>query len=174
MDAKDSGVVVVYAAVVHAAELVQKTHPYPHDAFSSCEVGPLAWIEGGSVRWSVDTIPLALPHRVALSSTQSGTWLKDETVVNCASARGKVVDALVTHGIQGWVACTANSTVSNALMVSVQRAMAQGVKVVRATRCSLGRVISILDALIPDSQGLSPVKARVALMLSLMLCVLSR
>jgi hypothetical protein len=32
----------------------------------------------------------------------------------------------------------------------------------------LGRVVSIPDALIPDSQGLSPVKARVALMLSLM------
>ena len=169
MDAKACGVVVVCAGVVHAAELVQKIHPYRLDAFSSGEAGPMAWIEEGQVRWSVGTTPLALPIRDALSLPESGSWPQVEIVLNCVGANGKVVDALVSHGIQGLVvACTGNGTVSNALMVSLLRAVSQGVKVVRATRCSEGRVISIPDALIPDSKGLSPVKARVALLLSLM------
>ena len=169
MDGKARGVVVVCAGVVHAAELVQKIHPYRLDAFSSGEAGPMAWIEEGQVRWSVGTTPLALPIRDALSLPESGSWPQVEIVLNCVGANGKVVDALVSHGIQGLVvACTGNGTVSNALIVSLLRAMSQGVKVVRATRCYEGRVISIPDALIPDSKGLSPVKARVALLLSLM------
>jgi L-asparaginase len=169
MDDKACGVVVVCAGVVHAAEHVQKIHPYRLDAFNSGEAGPLAWTEEGRVRWSVGPIALALPDRDALSLPESGSWPQVEIVLNCVGANGKVVDALVTHGIQGLVvACTGNGTVSDALMASLLRAMSQGVKVVRATRCSLGRVVSIPDALIPDSQGLSPVKARVALMLSLM------
>jgi len=169
MDAKACGVLVVCAGVVHAAEHVQKIHPYRLDAFSSGEAGPLAWTEEGQVRWSVGSMASALPHRDALSLPESGTWPQVEIVLNCVGANGKVVDALVTHGIQGLVvACTGNGTVSNAMMASLLRAMSQGVKVVRATRCPLGRVVSIPNALIPDSQGLSPVKARVALMLSLM------
>jgi len=169
MDAKACGVLVVCAGVVHAAEHVQKIHPYRIDAFSSGEAGPLAWTEEGRVRWSVGTMASALPHRDALSLPESGAWPEVEIVFNCVGANGKVVDALLTQGIQGLVvACTGNGTVSNALMASLLRALSQGVKVVRATRCSLGRVVSIPDALIPDSQGLSPVKARVALMLSLM------
>jgi L-asparaginase len=76
---------------------------------------------------------------------------------------------LLTAGVDGLVgACTGNGTVSNGLLASLQRAMAKGVKVVRSTRCALGRVISVSDAAVPDSKGLSPVKARVDLMLALM------
>jgi L-asparaginase len=43
-----------------------------------------------------------------------------------------------------------------------------GVKVVRASRCGEGRVLPVAGSAFADSQGLSPVKARVALMLDLM------
>ena len=95
MDAKACGVLVVCAGVVHAAEHVQKIHPYRLDAFSSGEAGPLAWTEEGRVRWSVGTMASALPHRDALSLPESGAWPEVEIVFNCVGANGKVVDALV-------------------------------------------------------------------------------
>ena len=169
MDAHASGVVVVCAGVVHAAEHVQKMHPYRLDAFSSGEAGPLAWIEEGLVRWSFNAKPKREPIMNALALPETGAWPQVEIVLNHVGANGKVVDALLTAGVDGLVvACTGNGTVSNGLMASLQRAMAMGVKVVRSTRCALGRVISISDALVPDSKGLSPVKARVALLLALM------
>ena len=48
------------------------------------------------------------------------------------------------------------------------RAQAHGVLVVRATRCAEGRVLVGTNDALPDSAGLSPVKARIALMLRLM------
>ena len=44
---------------------------------------------------------------------------------------------------------------------------AAGVKVLRATRCAQGRVLPKVGDTLPDSNGLSPVKARVALVLAL-------
>ena len=169
MDANARGVVVVCAGVVHAAEHVQKMHPYRLDAFSSGEAGPLAWIEEGRVRWSFNAKPKRALIRNALTLPETESWPQVEIVLNHVGANGKVVDALLIAGVEGLVvACTGNGTVSNGLMTSLQRAMAMGVKVVRSTRCALGRVISISDALVPDSKGLSPVKARVALLLALM------
>jgi L-asparaginase len=49
------------------------------------------------------------------------------------------------------------------------RAQTAGVRVLRATRCCLGAVVSVGSPLLPDSKGLSAVKARVALMLELLL-----
>ncbi|MFZ2386875.1 MAG: asparaginase, partial [Polaromonas sp.] len=43
-----------------------------------------------------------------------------------------------------------------------------GVLVVRATRCANGQVLSMPCEAIPDSKGLSPVKARVSMMLDLL------
>jgi L-asparaginase len=56
------------------------------------------------------------------------------------------------------------------LEAALIRARAAGVQVLRATRCPNGRVLPTAGDAIPDSQGLSPVKARVALMLSLLPC----
>jgi len=66
------------------------------------------------------------------------------------------------------VAATGNGTVHRDLEAALRRAQSAGVAVVLATRCASGRVLARVDAPFPDSQGLSPVKARVALMLGLM------
>ena len=55
----------------------------------------------------------------------------------------------------------------DALSVAMD-AKASGVQVVRSTRCPLGQVIPAPDSTIAVAQGLSPVKARVALQLALM------
>ena len=80
-----------------------------------------------------------------------------------------MVEALVNQGVRGLVvACTGNGTVHEDLQAGLLKAQAAGVRVVRSTRCPAGRILSMPDNVIADSQGLSPVKARIALMLDLM------
>ena len=103
--------------------------------------------------------------------------------MNYAGADGAVVDALVaaanpkdpvarhqgTRPLQGLVvAATGNGTVHQDLQAALLRAQAAGVNVVLATRCASGRVLARTGAAFPDSQGLPPVKARIALMLALL------
>ncbi|MDP3828256.1 MAG: asparaginase, partial [Polaromonas sp.] len=72
-------------------------------------------------------------------------------------------------GVQGLVvAATGNGTLHHELEAALLEAQAAGVRVVRATRCLEGRVLQRAGDAIADSQGLSPVKARVDLMLQLM------
>ena len=99
--------------------------------------------------------------------------------MNHAGASGAMVRALMNPTcndsaaagdapIKGLIiAATGNGTIHRDLEEALLSAQASGVAVVRATRCPMGRVISTPDARIPDSKGLSPVKARIALMLAL-------
>ncbi len=179
MDPQANGVgaVVVCAGAVHAAALVQKIHPYRVDAFSSGEAGPLGWVEEGRVRWSGLSMPSARPLWDVSALPISGVWPQVEIVMNHAGATGAVVQALVQAGVQGLVtAGTGNGTLSQPLTDALLQAMVHGVQVLRSTRCPLGQVVaapqmapdSSHDKTIPVAQGLSPVKARVALQLSLM------
>jgi len=177
MDARATGVVVVCAGVVHAADRVQKIHTYRLDAFSSGEAGPLGWVEEGQVRWSVTPMPGAQPLWDVAALPAADAWPQVEIVMNHAGATGAVVQALVQSGVRGLVAAgTGNGTLSQSLTAALQQAMARGVRVVRTTRCPLGPVMAPpqvagsapMADLIPIAQGLSPVKARVALQLALM------
>ena len=86
-----------------------------------------------------------------------------------AGARAQAVDALVHAGVRGLVvACTGNGTIHHALEAALLRAQQAGVRVVRATRCAEGQVLPKPGDVLSDSQGLSPVKARVALLLDLL------
>jgi L-asparaginase len=58
--------------------------------------------------------------------------------------------------------------VHQALEAALLRAQAVEVKVVRATRCVGGLVVARADDRFAVSGGLSPVKARIAMMLKLM------
>jgi len=175
------GVVAVCAGTIHAARDVQKVHTYRLDAFSSGDAGPLGYVEEGALRllrsWPVgievsdggpgDGIKVdqdALARRWA-----SSEWPRVEMVTSCAGAGGAVVDAMVSLGVQGIVvAATGNGTVHHALEAALLRAQAAGVAVVRSTRCAQGRVLPRVGDALPDSAGLSPVKARIALMLRLL------
>ena len=100
----------------------------------------------------------------------SNAWPRVEIVMNYAGAGSAVVDALCLAGVQGLVvAATGNGTLHHDLEAALLKAQSQGVSVVRATRCVNGRVLPKPGEALADSQGLSPVKARVALMLRLML-----
>jgi L-asparaginase len=92
-----------------------------------------------------------------------------EIVLNHAGATGALVQALVAQGVDGLVAAgTGNGTLGATLQAALLEARAQGVAVVRSTRCARGQVLPHAGDLLPDSGGLPPVKARVALMLDLL------
>lgn len=171
-DAK--GVVTVCAGTIHSALEVQKVHTYQLDAFSSGDAGPLGYVEEGSVRllrnWPVaQQLPVQTAMKNIANRLASVEWPQVEIIMNYAGVSGAVVEALVAQGVQGLVvAATGNGTLHHALESALLKAQATGIKVVRATRCLNGRVLPKPDDRLPDSNGLSPVKARVELMLDLL------
>ena len=181
-----SGVMVVFAGALYSALDVQKVHPYRLNAFDGGDAGPLGYVEEGRVRlvrhWDSDRTfsgsgsgGITRPPLPATVLPLDSVWPRVEIVMNYAGVGPFVVDSLLAHGaasgepVRGIVvAATGNGTLHQDLEVALLRAQAQGVKVVRATRCSRGRVLAQAGDALPDSQGLSPVKARIALMLDLM------
>ncbi len=169
-----TGVVVVCAGSVHSAVDVQKLHSYHLNAFSSGDAGPIAYVEENNLRilrnWPESQ---QIQARAAIESIaflkHIKSWPKVEIVLNYAGANGELIDALVTSGVRGLVvAGTGNGTIHHALEAALLKAQAQGVYIVRSTRCAQGRVLPKADDLFPTFDGLSPVKSRIALMLQLM------
>lgn len=162
------GVCVVFAGTVHAAPDVQKLHSYRPDAFSSGDAGPLAYVEEGGLRL-LRSWPQAPVLRTGGSLPDAKDWPRVEIVMNHAGAGAGIVDALVRDGVAGLVAAgTGNGTLHAALEDALLRAVGEGVAVRRSTRCPQGRVLAHAGDRLPAADGLSPVKARIALMLELM------
>ncbi len=160
------GVMAVLAGTVHSALDVRKVHSYRVDAFGSGDAGPLARIEEGRVRqlreWPVDT-PLGL------ATLAVGKWPWVEIVTSHAGARPDAVRALVAAGVQGIVvAGTGNGSLHHALEAALLDAQAAGVTVWRSTRCLDGPVQIKAGDRLPSAGTLTPVQARIELMLQRM------
>ena len=175
-----AGVLVVCAGVVHGARDVQKVHTYRLDAFSSADAGPIAYVEEGSVRALRDW-PRAVAGELSATAAlhvDNADWPQVEIVMSHAGARGVVVDALLEAGERGAgqgvridglvVAATGNGTLHHELESALLRAQRGGLRVVRATRCAEGRILPRTQEVFRDAGGLTPVKARVALILELL------
>jgi L-asparaginase len=166
-DPQARGTCVVFAGTVHGAPDVQKVHSYRIDAFSSGDAGPLAYVEEGRLR-VLRAWPGADSRAVPTLPRPAG-WPRVEIVMNHAGAGRAIVDALVRDGVAGLVvAGTGNGTVNHALEAGLLEAQQHGVAVRRASRCAQGRVLPSPADRLPAAVGLSPVKARIALMLELM------
>jgi L-asparaginase len=174
-----SGVVVVVAGQVHRSDHVTKVHSYRVDAFDSGDAGPVACVEEGVVRWY--HMPKAAPEGVQDKGLLNKVLAADtlprvEIVTSHADADGVLVRSLLIAGERDpsfmprglVVAATGNGTVHRALASALSDAQSLGVRVVRASRCARGVVIPGTASPFPDSGGLSPVKARVALALLLL------
>jgi L-asparaginase len=167
-DPQARGVCVAVAGSVHGAPDVQKEHSYRTDAFSSGDAGPLAYVEEGRLR-VLRPWPAADGNLAPSELPRPATWPRVEIVMNHAGAGRAIVDALVKDGVAGLVvAGTGNGTVSHALEAGLLEAQQHGVAVRRASRCAQGRVLALPSDRLPAAVGLSPVKARIALMLELM------
>ena len=172
------GVSVVCAGTVHGALSVQKVHPYKLDAFSSGDSGPIAYVEEGVVRrvnqWSLAGLTDVYPAAQIGKSTVQ--WPRVEIVLSYAGASGATVDALLLHGLSAGqrpvvglvVAATGNGTIHHDLELALTKAVKAGVSVLVSTRCPQGCVIAHQASRFEVATRLSPVKARIALMLSLL------
>lgn len=160
------GVLVAFAGAVHSANDVTKAHTYRLDAFASGDAGPLAYVEEGRLRqlrpWPEAQSDVPLDKLARL-----GRWPRVEIVMSHAGASGTLVRALVAEGADGIVvAGTGNATVHQQLLDALVYAARTGVAVLRASRCAAGPVLVRADDALPAVQ-LSPVKARIALLLQL-------
>ena len=162
------GVVAVCAGTIHGAADVAKQHPYRLDAFGSGDAGPIGYVEEGRLRLLRDW-PAGAARAPLLEKIHRITcWPRVEIVVSHAGAGGALVDALVAQGVGGIVAAaTGNGTLHCALREALLRAQAAGIRVRRATRCLQGSLVELPGDPLPGSGSLSPVKARIALMLDL-------
>jgi L-asparaginase len=165
------GVVVAFAGSVHTGADVRKVHPYRLDAFSSGDAGPLGRIEEGQLRRLRDWL-VGEPLGVDAIAADPAQWPRVAIVTSCADAGSWIVDALCHAGVRGIVvAATGNGTVNGGLEAALMAARADGVAVLRSTRCGDGRIVPggrrSADAL-PSAGALTPVQARIELMLRLM------
>lgn len=186
-DHRVPGVWVVFAGVLHVARDVIKQHPYRLDAFCSAQAGPAGAVEEGRLRL-FHAVPKDASHeREPDSLGASGwhawrswmqpdtVWPRVEIVTSHATADGQLVAALVAGAqAQGRplrgivVAGTGNGTVHESLEHALLRAQSGGIVVRRASRCAGSSMVANPAAVLPDAGGLSPVKARIALMLELL------
>ena len=171
------GVLVACAGSVHGGRSVQKVHPYRLDAFDAGEGGPLGVVEEGCVRM-FQPWPLAhAAQTVALSDLpHANAWPRVEIVMSHAGVGGGVVRALraQVNDIQGplrglVVAGTGNGSIHRDMVQALQDAQSNGIRVVRTTRCAYGSIVRPGEPAREEftSMDVSPVKARIALMLTL-------
>ena len=174
-------VVAVCASTIHSAVDVQKVHNYRLDAFSSGDAGALGYVKEGKlvIYRKYESNTLLAGVKIAYSAINSIANLPSlprvEIVLNHSGATGDIVlDLLAQRSTSSVnklagivVAATGNGTISQALECALQTAEAAGVVVWRSSRCAFGVLVGKADTQFGDSGGLTPVKARIALMLTL-------
>ena len=168
--------------MIGAADL-RKVHPYRLDAFDAGDAGAIAGVAQGRLTvWRDWVVKQGLaPVGLAVVATEVASWPVVGIVSSHAGVDARWVDALVGAGVHGIVvAATGNGTVHAVLESALQRAVSAGIAVVRSSRCAVGALVGQgADALLvtgasealPPFAGagaLTPVQARIELMLALM------
>ena len=162
------GVLVVVGGAVHRAVDVRKQHSYRLDGFSSGDAGVVAWVEEGALR-IVGPWPLGDALGLAAIARPGAEWPRVEILMSHAGADGALVPALVALGARGLVvAGTGNGTLHHTLHDALLAAQRSGARVLRCTRCAEGAVVGQTEGALPSAGALSPVKARVELLLKLL------
>lgn len=172
------GVSVVCAGRVHSAFDVQKVHTYRLDAFDSGDAGPIGHVEEGVLRrvreWPAGDRAGAARSLQRVRALPADRWPRVEIVTSHAGASGRTIDALcrsttADDALDGLViAATGNGSIHHSIEAAALRAQEAGIAVVRATKCAQGRILPIANAALRDAGNLTPVKARISLVLELM------
>jgi L-asparaginase len=184
-----SGLFVVCAGQIHSGLHVQKVHPYRLNAFDSGDVRPLGTIQAGSVVMLTGQEPGgesgSQPDAnfwrggssfAVIANDKAATWPRVEIIMSHTGADGRMVDGLLAEFVANEagavlgivVAGTGNGTVHGALEAALVRARIAGVRVWRSSRCAYGAVRGVPGLALPEFTPLSPVKARIALILDLL------
>ena len=165
------GVLVVCAGRIHHAREVQKVHPYRLDAFSSGEAGPCGWVEQGQPRWAHSLAPQAplQAQTGAVLTRPVADWPWVAVLHSHAGADVRQVQALVGAGVRGLVvAGTGNGTLQASWLAALAQVEREGVAVRLCSRCSEGQLVGTPEGLPLAPLGLNAYKARISLMLELM------
>lgn len=163
-----AGVLAVLAGAVHAGAGLRKRHTYRVDAFDAGDAGPIGWMEEGRIRL-LRPWPDAAGLGVERLPADVAAWPAVEIVTSHAGSDGRVVQALRDTGVRGIVvAATGNGTLHHALEKALREAQRDGVTVWRSSRCLDGVVTSAPGEVFPSAGALTPVQARIELMLRLM------
>ena len=164
-----AGVTVVFAGEIHAARDVRKVHPWRLDAFSSGERGVLGRVEDGEIRMHRGGAAAGPTIGLEALPGDARAWPWVEIVTSGAGVDGRVVDLLVADGVDGIVvAATGNGTVHERLAAALDAAARNSVAVLCSSRCLDGVVAGGEAGAIPSAGDLTPVKARIELMLDLL------
>jgi L-asparaginase len=162
------GVVAVLAGRVHGSFDLRKVHAYRLDAFDSGDAGVVAEVEEGRVRRHRDW-PGGKPIGLQALPLEMGAWPVVEIVTSHAGSSARVVEALRAAGVDGLVvAATGNGSVHQALESALLAAQEAGVAVLRATRTLGGSLIDAQPPVLPSAGALTPVQARIELILRLL------
>ncbi|MFO6421015.1 asparaginase [Hylemonella sp. W303a] len=187
------GVLSVCAGRVMSARAVRKVHATRLDAFDSSGAPDVARLVdeppdlgGSSVRWSLAEDPGSAappPANRLASMLAAAAWPRVELLLSHAGASGALVrtlcdpDMAMRSGaspLRGLVvAATGNGTLHRELEAALREAQSHGVRVVIATRCAEGGLKAGHSGAVGVDMGfattdLSPVKARLSLMLELL------
>ena len=182
------GVVAVLAGKVHSALDLRKVHAYRLDAFASGDAGVIGHVEQGRLRrhreWPGGAVigdpcrewkgvARDLAGRLAQLPRDAADWPVVEIVFSHVEARGLVVEAMCDAGVHGVVvAGTGNGSLHHTLESALIEAQSMGVAVLRCTRCGDGTVTEkggmLPAAELPSAGALTPVQARVELILQLL------
>lgn len=168
------GVTAVCAGTVLGAFDVQKVHTYRLDAFDAGDAGPVGYVEEGEVRRVRDWPASEAGAAFGRLPEDEAAWPRVEIVMSHAGASGAVIRALRADGaaispLRGLVlATTGNGTLHHALEAAALEAQEAGIAVLRATRCTQGRILAKPGDKLRDAGALTPVKARIALTLELL------
>jgi L-asparaginase len=162
------GVLVVMAQQVFQAPGLRKAHSYRLDALCAGDAGPLGRIEEGLLR-QFQPWPVAEGLGLAVVAHPVQGWPRVELIYSHAGAGPQLVQALLAQPLQGVVvAGTGNGSVHAVLEAALRGAAASGVVVWRSTRCAIGAVVGEDPAGLPSAGDLTPVQARIELMLELL------
>lgn len=170
--AKLHGVLTVCGGSVHAGLGVQKIQSTDLKPFVS-QMGPVGRVVAGAFH-DLQPMPQALfawPMPTPEDVMHTPSWPRVELVFNHAGADGSNVRDMMqsSRPPQGFVvAGTGNGTVHHALETALKEVQAQGVHVVRTTRCALGAVSALPDDALASVPNMTPVQARVSLQLALL------
>lgn len=170
---RDAGVVVSLAGTLEAADDVTKTHTRAFDTFQSPNRGSLGTVtEDGAVSVMAPRGARRRLHPVPAAGARV------ELVQAGIGSDGSLIDAAVGTGARGLVvAATGAGNTSAGMLAAAERAMADGIVVVLASRCPAGAVSTayafpgggatwVRAGAIPAGT-LCAIKARVALALGL-------
>lgn len=162
---RERGVLLVMNDTIHSAREATKTNTMDLNTFDSPNTGPVGEVHFGQIAYYAPPRPRPEPFDIAGLEELP----RVDIVYAHANMDGALIDAAVDAGAKGIViAGTGNGNMSKAALAAVERAVKQGIVVVRSNRTGSGQTtrnheINDDDLGTVAADNLNPQKARVLL-----------